>query len=203
MKTQSQGGEIFISASLAGLPLHGCQWSDGPGDWGDRGRERRQRRPSTPGWGEWGDCSPFQWVQQAASPSLAKPCAVAEKSHTGWSPAASEQIPALSCPGCMGASGHVAPSSDTRGHSRLAVKGRLTRRPPPLLTRFRSDSAAAFSSANTTLLLLALFLDRLSLTSGSVLPGQIGNSCSTFGVLGGATSRSKLKGERDSSRSHS
>lgn len=63
----------------------------------------------------------------------------------------------------------------------------------PLLTRFRSDSAAAFSSANTTLLLLARFLDRLSLTSGSVLPGEMGSSCSAFGVLGGAKSRSKLR----------
>lgn len=44
------------------------------------------------------------------------------------------------------------------------------------LTRFRSDPAAAFSSANTTLLLLALFLDLLSLTSGRVLPGEIGSS---------------------------
>lgn len=68
-----------------------------------------------------------------------------------------------------------------------------------LLTRFRSDSAAAFSSANTTLLLLALFLDLRSLTSGRVLPGEMGSSCSTFGVLGAASSRSKLEGKGDSS----
>lgn len=66
------------------------------------------------------------------------------------------------------------------------------------LTRFSSDSAAAFSSANTTLLRFDLFLDRRSLTSGSVLPGEMGSS-STFGVLGGANSRSKLKGKWDSS----
>lgn len=66
------------------------------------------------------------------------------------------------------------------------------------LTRFRS--AVAFSSANTTLLLLLLFLDRRSLTSGRVLPGKIGSSCSTFGALGGANSWSKLNGKRDSSK---
>ena len=68
------------------------------------------------------------------------------------------------------------------------------------LTRFSSDSAYGFSSANTTLLLLALFLDLRSLTSGRVLPGEMGSSCSTFGVLGGAISRSKLNGKKDSSR---
>lgn len=62
-----------------------------------------------------------------------------------------------------------------------------------MLTRFRSDSMVAFSSANTTLLLLVLFLDRRSLTSGRVLPGEMGSS-STLGVLGAADSRSKLKG---------
>lgn len=67
---------------------------------------------------------------------------------------------------------------------------------PALLTRFRSDSAAAFSSANTTLLLLALFLDLRSLTSGRVLPTEIVSTGSAFGVLGVANSRSKLKGTR-------
>ena len=71
---------------------------------------------------------------------------------------------------------------------------------PCPLTRFRSDSADGFSSANTTLLLLALFLDLRSLTSGRVLPGEMGSSCSTFGVLGGAISRSKLNGKRESRR---
>lgn len=66
------------------------------------------------------------------------------------------------------------------------------------LTRFRS--AMAFSSANTTLLLLLLFLDRRSLTSGRVLPGKIGSSCSTLGALGDANSWSKLNGKRDSSK---
>lgn len=66
------------------------------------------------------------------------------------------------------------------------------------LTRFSSDSATAFSSANTTLLLFDLFLERRSLTSGRVLPGEMGSSCSALGVLGAASSRSKLKGKRHS-----
>lgn len=68
---------------------------------------------------------------------------------------------------------------------------------PRPLTRF---SATGFSSANTTLLLLALFLDLRSLTSGSVLPGEMGSSCSAFGVLGGTNSRSKLNSKRDRRR---
>jgi hypothetical protein len=78
------------------------------------------------------------------------------------------------------------------GH-RALLSGDQATCPARLLTRFGSDSAAAFSSANTTLLLLARFLERRSLTSGRVLPGEIG-SPSALGVLGGATSRSKLMG---------
>lgn len=68
-----------------------------------------------------------------------------------------------------------------------------------MLTLLRSDSAAAFSSANTTLLRLARFLDLRSLTSGSVLPGgEMGSTGSAFCALGGGSSSSKLKEERDS-----
>lgn len=72
----------------------------------------------------------------------------------------------------------------------------------PLLTRFSSDSVAVFSSANTTLLLLVLFLDLRSLTSGRVLPGEMGSS-STLGVLGAADSRSKLKGRESANCGYS
>lgn len=105
------------------------------------------------------------------------------------------------CPACPAATASGTPTSPGQrcwreawlGDSLAGWRG-VPARP---LTRFRSDSVAAFSSANTTLLLLALFLDLRSLTSGSVLPGEMGSSGSAFGVLGDPNSRSKLNGKRD------
>lgn len=94
---------------------------------------------------------------------------------------------------------HLGPPESTAAVQQRWANGARGDLPVPL-TRFRSDSAAAFSSANTTLLLLALFLDLRSLTSGRVLPTEIGSAGSAFGVFGGATSRSKLENGRHSGR---
>lgn len=152
---------------------------------GARGRRAGQAEPPGPAPG---GLLSFPAGEAGASPHLEKPHVTAESTHR------SESSGPGSNPASAGSRRHPpyckrGPWSpgDCAWHAAHLLRGPLT--------RFRSDSAAAFSSANTTLLRLALFLDLRSLTSGRVLPGEMGSSCSAFGVLGAASSRSKLQGE--------